>query len=1824
MKNRVIVLALTMVLLMGTSSIFSIFNASCMAEYPSLSATHEPDKAFSASSSTAMGSQSTVGSESANLSEAAKHHADKWNMNDTSVWGKLAYSDGNKTRLIVGLNCERPTVLAEISNVAVDYQAGIVNTVEMGGRVKAVVVELSLVSVSAFVERIRAIGLATYVEPNMKVHTQLVPNDTYWGQQWGPEKIEADWAWNTTVGSHDILVAVVDTGIDYTHPDLAANCVSLGYDWVNMDTDPMDDFGHGTHCAGIIAAVLNNGLGIAGLAQAHVMAEKVLDSYGYGYWDWVANGIIHATDQGADVISMSLGGYGDSELVHDAVKYAYDAGVLIVAAAGNDGSSTKSYPAAYDEVIAVAATDPYDNTAWFSNSGEWIELAAPGVDVYSTMPTYHVTLNDYGYAMNYDYLSGTSMACPHVSGLAALLLSQYPSKSRDWARLWLRNTSDDLGDSGFDVNYGWGRINAKRAIEQVPPSHELIAYSLTTPPYVEPNSTGIISATVLNFGENDEMDLVINLYANDTVVASTVIPYLASGNSTLVALTWNAMIKGLYNVTLYIVPALGETNLANNVLSNYVFVGHPVKAVVLHSYGNIDESSITNWQALNNEWYQFGEKMVYIDYATLNKDAISYDDIAATKADVLIISCAFDPYAGWEFTDSEVAAIEQYVHEGHGLIATAGTLYYSAPNNNKLAPLFGLNETIEWSATYTDLLHLLNATHPFFTNVPNPLVFPDIATNLPYDGRWSQNELQGGKYLALGHFQESAIVTFRGLVFISPWLEIVPPYYHHHLQLLYNAIVYSKYQKPQHDLVASLQCPNHLKPGDSVVVNAIVANMGLNNETNVNLSLRINDVEMGSLTVPKLGVGESANLSYLWRPIKGAYTVSVCALPVPGETDTYNNIRSQRVVVTYPAVIGFIETHGESLHSDDLKTYYRNMGHTVVSIYSQLASEMLNDFDILIVGEDWYGNSWMPSEISAVKDFIDSGRSLVAIGDELTYPVQQIFSEYGISYTGQWPYNGPSGNLNRSHPIMSGVGRIYAPDPVNSLRIRSPGCWLASDSSNTYTLIACAESSGHVVFMSDDFAMSVYNEDNEVMFANLVAWMTVSRDHDIAVSLESSSFLEPSTSILLNATVQNRGSNNETGVELHLLINGSVVQSETVAELLVDEYHTISYLWAPPAKGTYNVTAYSPPVQNESLLTNNRVSRLTIVTDPLIHPIEGQYANYKLSIIPPSGNATTGYWNFTYGRYISPFQINVTIQAFIPGGGSQSGWMIVNIFTRIVETDSGIYWRDMWYPGMIETNVTIGSPVGLLSTMASISGSRLILACGHFIDCWEIRLNMGSNAYMFLWYDKASGLWVAMGSPNNATAELILLETNIPLGSQDEHDLTVKLESPLALVLGRSTVINATVYNTGLYNETDVTLRLIIDGGVVNSTIIPELHVGTLAKIAFVWTPLSEGTYNVTAYSLPVAGETNIANNVETAVAYVSKVEIPQLSCNRPSIYVNPQIVQAQIGETFTISVNIFNLTNAYVPDPENPLRGVPIGNLYGFDVQFTWNPAVLKYVSHTVTAPVETYPGGVLHAPPELLQLRNLINESGSIPDADPRARAWFAYAAFLPADPFNNLGQSNTVFYMTFKVVGTGMSQLEIVGATLADKWGDPILHDAVNGLVLAVGPTAHDVSVASVACNPNVTCAGGIVGITVVAANVGGFAETFDVTTHANATVVDFRTVSVALGENVTFTCYWNTTGMNVGDTVLVWAEASHVPSETILDNNICYDGIVRIKMRGDLNGNGVIDIYDIVLAAVAYASRPGDPNWNPEADLMKPFGLIDICDIVMLASMYGRTS
>jgi len=484
----------------------------------------------------------------------------------------LASFSGDPCRLVIGVNQTRPQAYDDLTNLVTRTGGKSISTVVAEGRIFALVVDVPLGNLSSLQNEAEAAGLTRYVEPDLIFRAQFVPNDPYYVYQWAPPKIEADWAWDMTKGNSSIIVAVIDTGVDYNHPDIKDNYVALGYDWVNDDDDPIDDYGHGTLCAGILGAVLDNAVGIAGIAQVSIMAEKALNSTGWGFETDLAYAIIHAVIQGAHILSNSWGSDSDSYLLHDAIQYAYEQGVLVVASAGNLDVDSKFYPAAYDEVVAVSATDRFDRKAAFSNWGSWISVSAPGLQVFSTMPTYHVTMNDEGYGMNYDYASGTSMACPHAVGVAALIWSSFPNATRNWVRGQLSFTADDLGDLGFDVIYGSGRVNARKAVEQGPLTHDLFLFKYDAPRLIQPADTVPLSVIVLNFGSTSESEVNVSLMVDGSIIDSAVVHDLPSDSFANVTLSWTPTETRAYNVTLYVLPVAGETTLKNNVISMMINV----------------------------------------------------------------------------------------------------------------------------------------------------------------------------------------------------------------------------------------------------------------------------------------------------------------------------------------------------------------------------------------------------------------------------------------------------------------------------------------------------------------------------------------------------------------------------------------------------------------------------------------------------------------------------------------------------------------------------------------------------------------------------------------------------------------------------------------------------------------------------------------------------------------------------------------------------------------------------------------------------------------------------------------------------------------------------------------------------------------------------------------------------------------------------------------------------------------------------------------------------------------------------------------------------
>lgn len=309
-------------------------------------------------------------------------------------------------------------------------------------------------------------GIATIgLDPNDPYDNTTCYNSSKAGcvSQWAWGKIQAYAAWDLTTGSSAVRIAVVDTGIDNSHPDLPP--VAAQRDFVNNDNNAEDDNGHGTHVAGTIGALTNNGVGVAGMNwQVSLLAAKVLDASGSGTYAQVADGIVWAADNGAKVINLSLGGSVGSTTLKNAVDYAWNKGAVLACAAGNNGSSAKTYPAAYPNCIAVAATDENDRKASFSNYGaNWVDVAAPGVRILSTMPDTPVYLTtQYGYFTTYDALNGTSMATPHVAGLAGLVWATGKCATNACVRQRIEANADPIPGTGR--YWYWGRINAYRAV----------------------------------------------------------------------------------------------------------------------------------------------------------------------------------------------------------------------------------------------------------------------------------------------------------------------------------------------------------------------------------------------------------------------------------------------------------------------------------------------------------------------------------------------------------------------------------------------------------------------------------------------------------------------------------------------------------------------------------------------------------------------------------------------------------------------------------------------------------------------------------------------------------------------------------------------------------------------------------------------------------------------------------------------------------------------------------------------------------------------------------------------------------------------------------------------------------------------------------------------------------------------------------------------------------------------------------------------------------------------------------------------------------------
>jgi serine protease len=436
-------------------------------------------------------------------------------------------------------------------------------------------------------------------------------------------------AWEIETGDPGVIVAVIDTGVAYEDyeefvdnpgrgkdywityqqaPDLVNTNFVAGYDFVNNDEHSNDDEGHGTHVTGTIAQSTNNAIGVAGVAfGTSIMPVKVLNSKGSGTYADIADGIYFAADNGAAVINLSLGGTSTSSTLENAVSYAYDKGVTIVCAAGNEYESGNSplYPAAYDAYcIAVGATTYNEARAYYSNTGSYLDIAAPGGDLYADLngdgygdgvlqQTFGSSPTDWGYW----FYQGTSMATPHVAAVAALLIANGitgPDNVRDA----LEATAEDKGQEGWDSEYGWGIVDAYAALNyEAEPVHDVAVLALDAPSEAYEGDLVSISVTVKNQGTYAEATTV-SLTKNGVPIDSQPVS-LNAGDSTIVSFDWDTTGASIADHILKaeVSTVSGETDIADNSLTTTVTINEMSTVTI---YADSIEMSLSTKKAGRN------------------------------------------------------------------------------------------------------------------------------------------------------------------------------------------------------------------------------------------------------------------------------------------------------------------------------------------------------------------------------------------------------------------------------------------------------------------------------------------------------------------------------------------------------------------------------------------------------------------------------------------------------------------------------------------------------------------------------------------------------------------------------------------------------------------------------------------------------------------------------------------------------------------------------------------------------------------------------------------------------------------------------------------------------------------------------------------------------------------------------------------------------------------------------------------------------------------------------------------------------------------------
>jgi len=755
----------------------------------------------------------------------------------------------------------------------------------------------------------------------------------------------------------------------------------------------------------------------------------------------------------------------------------------------------------------------------------------------------------------------------------------------------------------------------------------------------------------------------------------------------------------------------------------------------------------------------------------------------------------------------------------------------------------------------------------------------------------------------------------------------------------------------------------------------------------------------------------------------------------------------------------------------------------------------------------------------------------------------------------------------------------------------------------------------------------------------MIDWLAVPipLEHDVAVSVEAPTYLQAGEIVLVNATVRNRGLNNETNVELRLLVNDTQVSSTVIPELSTGASYSLGQLLGPLAAGTKsNVTAYSPPLSGENVTSNNFESRIVIV------PF------YRRTYLPPQwvDGGTRMNWSADDNSwaYVLPFDfpfygvdyqtIYISSNGLITFTGPDSSYNngIDQLKSKLA---LAVAWDD-WVTGdpydiYVWQNMT---HVGVRWYVRHLSSSYTA----------NFEAILGMNGVIQLDYAYSDGpisatIGVSDGNGETIAEDATLLNymnTVVFTPPMHEHELVVTLKTPKHMKPGESAVVNATVRNLGLNDESDVELQLLIDDTVVDSAIIPDLLIGQFCTLGYTWAPSAEGTFNITAYTPPEPSEDLTGNNFATKLIDVQETR---------GLILFDQTHWTDYWMSYSIWIT-FLTSRGYIVDT---LVSGPItpAALEGYDV-FVIPQAHASYTLEELTV-VQSFVGngkGLLvigddypWAYTELTGFAGIAwapgGTGGITTDITPHAVTQGVSTVYL-AGPYAQINVSSPALDLIRDQNGSVMLAVSEVGSGRVAGFvdADSIMDWSVNSadnLQLALNMVEWlaaqaggigDVAIIDLAVWPNEVYQGHNIYANVTAANVGNVSETFTVSLYYDNNLIAMQPVSnLQPNATVDVSFSWDTTFVATDQNYTMRAVASIVPDETDTGNNLFIDGFVTIRLLSDVNNDGRVNLLDAIKASLAFGATPSDPRWDRFCDLYQD-NVINILDMILIGINFGR--